>query len=189
MGEKPKYNRWGEQTNSPEDLPVDAWFPSEAREMGDAPHDDPQTGLAIVMSGIGSLMVIVPTWIIVSSTISGALSPFVIALCSFFWIWGASLLVPYGTLIYYRLRRLSLLNTVHPEGSESLSARDIDYFRVPLHRSWQGPPRIGLFATGNGRATPLTRFARVAGMVLTVLFYVALLAALLVGVLSGFSSR
>src|SRR5690606_25825536 len=120
---------------------------------------------------------------------SGSPSPFVIALCAFGWIWGASLFVPFATYLYYRARRLSLLERAGTGEGNALTAQDIDQYVVPLTRSWQGPPRIGIFSTGNGRTPPLTRFARGAGIALTALFYLALLAALLIAVFSGFLGR
>jgi hypothetical protein len=168
-----KLNRWGEPEETDPTLYVDEWFPSEKS------HQSPgMESLSRAFVPIGIILGLILAAVAVSLVTSGlgaepVNAPLAIA-GGGLGAWALLFLVPYGTLVYYAIKKQVLISRRTRGLPIDLTPEDIDDYTLPLY-TVPGVARLmmGQLSSG-GKTTPLgMKRARVATIVAAVLFFVA----------------
>lgn len=172
-----KLNRWGDSEEiDPANLPVDHWFPSEALLQSE--------GMEIVSRGLVPLGVFLSfasavggVFLLVHAFTAESFSP--IATIGGAALGASSMLlaVPYGTLVYYAIKKQVLISRRKRGLPISMVPEDIDHYSLPLYRGQRfGRPMLPRLDSG-GKTEPLgMKRAYVATIVGFVLYFVAALA-------------
>jgi hypothetical protein len=175
-----KLNRWGEPEETEPTLHIDEWFPSEKTYRSESTE---LLSRAFVPIGImlGLLL----------ASVSGALVSFAFRGEQFNSVaalvgggvgaWSLFFLVPYGTLVYYGIKKQVLLSRRDRGLPVDIVPEDIDEYAVPL-RTVPGVARLimGELSSGN-KATPLgMRRARVLTIALAASYFVVTVVLVLV---------
>lgn len=168
-----KLNRWGEPEETDPTLHVDEWFPSEKSHQSAGMESLSRAfvpigiilglilaaiGIALITSGLGAKPVNAPL-----ALAGGGLGA-----------WALLLLVPYGTLVYYAIKKQVLISRRNRGLPIDLTPEDIDDYTVPLH-TVPGVARLmmGQLSSG-GKTTPIgMKRARAATFIAAALFFAA----------------
>ena len=96
--------------------------------------------------------------------------------------WALTFLVPYGTLVYYSIKKQVLISRRNRGLSVDIVPEDIDDYALPLYMvPGAGRLFMGALSSG-GKAMPLgMKRARVATFVLAALFFMLIVALVIVG--------
>lgn len=148
-------NRWGEPEDvDPGDLPVDHWFPSEALLQSE--------GMGIVSRGLVPLGVFLSVasatggfFLLARAFSAEAFSPIETIGGAALGASSMLLAVPYGTLVYYAIKKRVLISRRKRGLPISMEPEDIDHYSLPLYRGQRfGRPMLPRLDSG-GKEEPL----------------------------------
>ena len=172
-----KLNRWGEPEDSEPVLHIDEWFPSERTHQSEGMANFSRAFvpvgiiLGLVLGGISVALIAHAfrgeTVTVSAALVGGALGS-----------WALTFLIPYGTLVYYGIKKQVLIGRRNRGEAIDMTPEDIDEYTVPL-RNVPGVARLmmGELTSGN-KATPLgMRRARVLTIAAAAGYFVAVVVA------------
>ena len=176
-----KLNRWGEPEETEPTLHVDEWFPSERTHQSEGME---QLSRAYVPVGIvlGLILGVVSVVVLGYAFRDGEVSIVPVLIGGWLGAWSLTFLVPYGTLVYYSIKKQVLLGRRNRGLPVDITPEDIDDYSLPLYTV----PGIGRLIMGplssGGKTMPLgMKRARVATFALTALFVLLIVVLALVG--------
>ena len=173
-------NRWGEPEETEPTLYVDEWFPSEKSHQTEGME---WLSRAFVPIGIIlGLVLATVSFALLTSAFDGELNALRALVGGALGAWALTFLVPYGTLVYYGIKKQVLLSRRHRGLPIDITPEDIDQYSLPLYMV-PGVGRLMMGSLNSGRKTmPLgMKRARVATFVLAAVFFVLIVTLVVVG--------
>jgi len=176
-----RFNRWGEPEQNEPELHIDEWFPSEKSHQSEG-----MESLSRAFVPIGIILGLV------LATVSVAMLGYafdhapvntVLAIAGGgVGAWGLTFLVPYGTLVYYQIKKQVLISRRNRGLPIDLVPEDIDHYALPLYMV-PGVGRLMMGSLNSGiKTTPLgMKRARVATFVVAALYFVLIVALAVIG--------
>ena len=176
-----KLNRWGEPEETDPVLPVDEWFPSEKTFQTDGMEQLSRAYVPIGV-GLGVILGLVSIGVLGYAFRDEQVNAVGALIGAGLGAWSLSFLVPYGTLIYYSIKKQVLLGRRERGLPVDIVPEDIDDYSLPLYMV-PGTGRLFMAPLSSGGKTmPLgMKRARVATFVLTALYFVLIIVLALVG--------
>lgn len=176
-----KFNRWGEPEENDPVLHVDEWFPSEKTHQTEGME---WLSRAYVPIGIilGLVLGTVSFALLGKAFENGEVSLVPALVGGGLGAWSLTFLVPYGTLVYYSIKKQVLLSRRDRGLPVDIVPEDIDDYSLPLYTV----PGVGRLMMGplssGGKTMPLgMKRARVATFALSAVFFVLIVVLALTG--------
>lgn len=170
-----KFNRWGEPEDNEQALYVDEWFPSEKSHQSEGMA---QLSRAFVPVGIilGLVLGAVSVGMLRYGFRNGDVEALPAIIGGAAGAWSLSFLIPYGTLVYYAIKKQVLIGRRNCGLPTDIVPEDIDDYALPLYmvpgagRLFMGP------LTSGGKTMPLgMKRARIATFIVSGAFFLLIL--------------
>ena len=180
-----KLNRWGEPEETEPTLHVDEWFPSEKTHQSEGME---QLSRAYVPVGIalGLILGLVSVGVLSYAFRDGQTDAVGVIVGGALGAWSLTFLVPYGTLVYYSIKKQVLLSRRGRGLPVDIVPEDIDDYSLPLYVV-PGFARLMMAPLNSGNKTmPLgMRRARVVTFVVAGLFLALMIVLALMSIAKG----
>jgi len=132
-------NRWGDPEDEEPALYVDEWFPSEKSHQSEEMEVFSRAYVPIGIA-IGILLMIASIGILAFALRTEERNATAIVAGVIFGAWSITFLVPYGTLVYYGIKKHVLISRRNRGLPIDMVPEDIDGYSLPLH----AVPGVGL---------------------------------------------
>ena len=176
-----KLNRWGEPEETEPTLHLDEWFPSEKSHQSEGMES---LSRAFVPIGVilGLVLGTVSFAVLSYAFRDGQINAVLALVGAGTGAWTLTFLVPYGTLLYYAIKKQVLISRRNRGLPIDIVPEDIDHYALPLYMV-PGVSRLIMGPLNSGRKTmPLgMKRARVVTFVLAAVFFVLVIVLALSG--------